>query len=96
MGASPISIVSLIMQESVFITSIAGYIGLLLGIAMIEILRKILAVVGDNMSLISRPEINLQAAAIALLVIIIGGVIAGILPARKAALISPMEAIRYK
>ncbi len=96
MGASPISIVSLIMQESVFLTTVAGYIGLLLGIAMIEILRKVLGGIGDNMSLISRPEINLQAAGLALLVIIIGGVIAGILPARKAALISPMEAIRYK
>ena len=96
MGATPFSIVSLIMQESVFLTTIAGYVGLLLGIALIELLRKILGTMGEQMSLISRPEINLQVAALAMLVIIIGGVFAGILPARKAASISPMEAIRYK
>lgn len=96
MGATPFNIVSLIMQESVFLTGIAGYIGLLLGIALIELMQKVLEALSQNMGLLSRPEINLQAAALALLVIIIGGVFAGILPARKAALISPMEAIRYK
>ena len=96
MGATPFNIVSLIMQESVFLTAIAGYIGLLLGIVLIELLRKVMETMGKNMGLISHPEINLQTAGLALLVIVIGGVIAGVLPARKAALISPMEAIRYK
>ncbi len=96
MGATPFNIVSLIMQEAVFLTAIAGYLGLLLGIALIELLRIAMRNMGEHMSLISRPEVNLQAAGFALMIIIFGGLIAGILPAQKAASISPMEAIRYK
>jgi len=89
LGATPGSIVSLILQESVFITSVAGYIGLVLGVAVLELGGKqITADVFRN------PEVNLGIAIWATVLLIVAGTLAGLVPALKAAAVRPIEALR--
>lgn len=87
-GATPGSIVNMIMQESIFITSVAGYIGLLLGIGLIY------AASGVESEYFRNPQVNLGMVIIALLVLIITGTLAGLIPAIQAARINPVEAIK--
>lgn len=90
LGASPFSIVSLIIQESVFITSVAGYVGLLLGIGIVELI-KALKVESD---FFKNPEVNLTIALSAVCLIITAGALAGLFPALKAAKVEPITALR--
>jgi len=87
-GATPSSIVGMIMQESIFITSIAGYIGLLLGIGLVY------AASGAESEYFRNPQVNLGMVLIALFVLIITGTMAGLIPAIQAARINPVEAIK--
>ena len=87
-GATPRSIVGMIFQESIFITAIAGYLGLALGIAALAGLR------GVESEFFHRPEIEWQVAFGALILLIVCGLIAGWIPARHAANISPVVALR--
>ena len=89
LGATPGSIVSLVLQESVFITSVAGYIGLVLGVAVLELGGKqITAEVFRN------PEVDLGIAIWATMLLIVAGTLAGLVPAIKAAKVRPIEALR--
>lgn len=90
LGASPYSIVTLIIQESVFITSIAGYIGLMLGIGVVEALKA----AGLEGDFFKNPEIDLNIALSAVAVIILSGALAGLFPALKAAKVEPIHALR--
>ena len=90
LGASPASIVSLIIQESVFLTTIGGYVALVAGIYLLELIGQ---VVPDE-GMFGRPEIDITVALGALGILIFGGGLAGILPAYKAVAIHPIEAIR--
>jgi putative ABC transport system permease protein len=92
LGATPWSITSLILQEAVVITTLAGYTGLVLGIGLMEGLNIMLQ--GQETEMFKRPEINLQIAFASLVVIVFGGLLAGLIPARKAASITPIEALR--
>lgn len=94
LGATPISIVSLIIQESVFITSLAGYIGLVLGIGLIELINYGLASSGADTGMFANPTIDINVAISSLVILIFCGALAGLVPASKAASISPIEAIR--
>ncbi len=89
MGATPFSIVSLILQEAVLITSFAGYIGLVLGVVVLE-------TVGSKIEsqFFSQPSVDLRIALYALLLLVLSGALAGFIPARKAAAIKPIEALR--
>lgn len=89
MGATPRSVIGLIMQESIFITGIAGYIGLVLGVGLLEIVSKYI-----DTEFFKHPEANLQIAISATVVLIVAGAFAGFFPARKAAAIRPIEALR--
>lgn len=89
-GASPWSIVSLIIQESVFITFIAGYIGLISGIGVIEII-KYFKLEGD---FFKNPEVDLSIAITAVVLIVVAGALAGFFPALKAAKVEPITALR--
>jgi putative ABC transport system permease protein len=89
MGATPLSIIMLIMQESVFITGVAGYIGLVLGVGLLELISPHI-----QTEFFRNPEANLNIAVSATLVLIIAGMIAGYVPARRAAAIRPVEALR--
>ncbi len=90
MGATPWSIISLILQESILITALAGYIGLVLGVGLLELLSKTLPV----MDYFKNPEVNLNVAIGATIVMIIAGAIAGFVPARKAAAVKPVVALK--
>lgn len=89
-GASPFSIVMLIVQEAVFITACAGYIGLLLGMGVIQLLNK----TGIEGEFFHRPEVNINVAVAATLLIIVAGALAGLFPALRAAKVEPIEALR--
>lgn len=89
LGASPRSIVSIILLESILITTITGYIGLLIGVG-------ILKAVGSSLEryFITNPSVNSSILITATFVLIIAGAIAGFLPAKKASKIKPIIALR--
>ncbi len=87
-GASPRSIIGMIFQESIFITTIAGYIGLTTGIFILWALN------GVESEFFRNPEVNIWLAFSATLVLIFAGVLAGLLPAIQAARINPVTAIK--
>jgi len=90
MGATPLSIVGLILLESVVITSLAGYIGLVLGVGLLELIKANVPP-GD---FFMNPEANIYVALTAMGLLIFAGALAGFIPARKAAAIKPIEALR--
>ena len=94
LGATPGSIISLILTESVFITSIAGYLGLCAGVGLINLVGNLLEKAGAQNSYFSHPEINMETAVIATFILIVAGALAGLFPAIKAANINPIEALR--
>ena len=91
LGATPGSIIGLILQESIFITSVAGYSGLIAGLGLLELAASSMP---DNMPYFTNPEIDLRVALGATAVLIVSGAIAGLFPALKAARIRPIVALR--
>ena len=95
LGATPGSIISLIIQESVVITLFAGYMGILLGTLIIESLGHFIRQQeGGTMEMFGPPEVSFTTVLASLLTLVVFGALAGLVPARKAAKISPIEAIR--
>jgi putative ABC transport system permease protein len=90
LGASPWSIISLIMQEAVLITSVAGYTGLVIGVVLLELVGNAI----KGVDYFANPEINLQVAIGATILLIFAGMIAGLVPAKRAASVKPVEALR--
>lgn len=87
-GATPRSVIAMILQESIFITTAAGYIGLFGGIFLLTSL-------GDTLDdyFIKNPYINMGTAIFATIILVVFGAIAGYVPARRAARIKPIEAL---
>ncbi len=94
LGATPASVVGMILQESIFITLVAGYLGLFLGIVLLEGINTALVAFGADMQFFNRPEVDLRVALSALAVLVIAGALAGLVPALKAARVKPAEALR--
>ena len=94
-GATPSQIMGQIITESVFLTTLAGYFGLILGVALIEGINKLIeASGGSGNEMFKRPEIDFKLAIIALTILIISGALAGLIPARRAVKIKPIDALR--
>mgnify|MGYP006072665825 FL=1 len=89
LGATPKSVIQMILQESVFITTISGYTGLILGVFL---LKNIGLKLEDYF--IKNPYIDLGTAISATIILIIFGAIAGYIPAKRAARIKPIIALR--
>jgi len=90
LGATPWSIIGLIMQEAIVITSFAGYIGLVLGVGLLELVSKKM----PPSEFFKNPEADFTLAVMATVVLIIAGAVAGFFPAMRAAKIRPVEALR--
>lgn len=88
-GAQPWSIIGMILHESIFITAIAGFLGLIVSMGLLEI-------IGPNVQIdyIVNPSVNFNVALTTVFVLIIAGALAGFFPAWRAARIKPIEALR--
>ncbi|GHT18160.1 ABC transporter permease [Bacteroidia bacterium] len=95
-GAKPASVLQMIILESIIITTIAGYAGLMLGILITEIVNNLMGgeQTADTPSMFKDPTVNLGIVFGATLVLIVAGVIAGLIPALKAVKVRPIEAMR--
>ncbi|MBC8112045.1 MAG: ABC transporter permease [Verrucomicrobia bacterium] len=94
LGATPGSIVSLILQESIFITSVSGYLGLLGGVGVLELIGFFITQANDELPYFSYPTIDLNVVFLAIGILVLAGAIAGLVPAMKAAGVKPIEALR--
>lgn len=98
-GATPWSILRLIIIESIIITTFFGYIGMVLGIAANEYMN---ATIGNmkvdsgmfTTTMFVNPTVGLDVCINATLLMVVAGTIAGLIPARKAARVRPIEALR--
>ncbi len=88
-GASPGSIIDLILTEAVIITFFFGYLGLVAGIAALEIMAHTI----QGVAYFKNPEVNLTVAFGAVFLLVLSGTLAGLFPARRAAEIRPVEAL---
>lgn len=96
-GAKSQTILAMILTESIMITTIAGAIGLSLGALFIGLLNWIIASFFDsNDMLFTSASIDFPVVIFALFILVFAGCFAGFLPAKKAADITPVEAIRYE
>ncbi|UCH14616.1 MAG: ABC transporter permease [Bacteroidales bacterium] len=93
-GATPMKIISQIILESVFLTTIAGYIGLLLATGIVEVVGFFLRQAQVESFFFRNPEVDLKVASLALLILILSGAMAGLIPARRAVKIKPIDALR--
>lgn len=101
-GAPPNSILKSIILESIIITTIFGYIGLVAGIGLTEMVNFVMEQSANGniptdepqMSIFSNPTVQVSYALFTTIILIISGVVAGYLPARKAVQVKPIEAMR--
>lgn len=94
LGATPFAIVSTLLLESALVTSIAGYIGLVCGVGLLELVSFGLRSAGAQLPYFLNPEVNFQVAMTAIVLLIGVGILAGLMPALHAAKITPIEAMR--
>jgi putative ABC transport system permease protein len=89
LGASPFSIISMILQEAVFITVVSGFTGLLFGLLVWEVAAPFV-----EADFFTRPEVDFNVAVSTLVILIVAGALAGFFPAYRAAKIRPIVALR--
>ena len=106
LGASPASVIGLILLESIMITTMAGYIGLVMGTGLMEMINYFMvqsaeaaAAAAENggragESVFMNPTVDFNIAVASTLLLIIAGAIAGYIPAKRAARIKPIVALR--
>lgn len=98
-GATPWNIISMVVLESVVITTIFGYIGMLLGVGFCEYMNATVGSQTMDMGIMQTkyfvdPTVDIGTCVRATLVIVIAGALAGFFPAHKAAKVKPIEALR--
>jgi len=94
MGATPRSIINMILQEAIVLTSVAGYVGLLSGFAIIYGLKTFMEINNIEVEFFYNPEVNFGAVLSALLLLVICGTLAGLIPAMQAVRINPVIAMK--
>jgi putative ABC transport system permease protein len=91
LGATPWSVIALVIQEAVVLTALAGWVGIIAGVAAVDFLGPKLPELND---MFGPAYVDLRIALIATIILIVSGAFAGLMPARHAARINPVEALR--
>ncbi|MDR1671637.1 MAG: ABC transporter permease [Alistipes sp.] len=96
-GATPWSIIKMVIIEAVFITTVAGYIGIMLGLGLTELISRGLSSApggGDSITMFKDPTVGLGIVFAVLGILVACGVVAGLIPSLRATRIRPIEAMR--
>jgi len=88
-GAQPISIIGMILHESIFVTAIAGFLGLIFSLVLLELVGPLI-----ETDYIKNPSVDFKVAFTTVFILVIAGAVAGFFPAYRAASIKPIEALR--
>ncbi len=94
LGAQPWSIISMILQESLFITGVSGYFGLVVGVGLLEGLNYAMKKSDAESEFFANPEIDFGIALSAIILLVVAGALAGLIPATKAARVNPVVALK--
>ncbi|TRO64218.1 ABC transporter permease [Christiangramia sabulilitoris] len=89
LGAQPISIIGMILHESIFVTAIAGFLGLIFSLALLEFVGPLI-----ETQYIYNPTVNFTVAINTVVILVLAGALAGFFPAWRAARIRPINALR--
>ncbi len=89
LGAQPLSIIGMILHESIFVTTISGFIGLITSLALLEFVGPLI-----ETDYIANPSVNFNVALTTVFILVLAGAIAGFFPAWRAARIKPIIALR--
>ncbi|HQQ11889.1 MAG TPA: ABC transporter permease [Bacteroidales bacterium] len=95
-GATPSKIIAQIISESVLLTTTAGYVGMVVGVLLIELIDRNLPPPSGRDTMFLHPIIDFQVALTALVILVVSGIVAGLIPARKAVSMKPIDALRYE
>jgi putative ABC transport system permease protein len=82
------------MQESVFITIVAGYIGLVAGVLLLEGANALIDANGGKVGMFRHLEVDFHTAITALIILVVAGLLASLMPATKAAGVNPIVALQ--
>jgi putative ABC transport system permease protein len=93
-GATPGKVITHIVAESVFLTVLAGYIGLALGVGLLELIGMTMEKGNPDEIFFRNPEVSFEMAVAALAVLVVSGIFAGLIPAKRAVSIKPIDALR--
>lgn len=94
LGATPFKIMNNIITEAVFLTASSGYMGIVLGVGVIELIKKVAIGTGSDNPFFTHAGVNLGVALTALSILVVFGALAGFIPAKRAISIKPIDALR--
>ncbi len=90
LGATPWSIVLMVMEEALLVTTVAGYLGLVAAVGVVEFAKTMLP--GNDF--FKNPDVDIGVGLSATAILVVAGILAGLWPARRAAKVHPVEAFR--
>jgi len=88
-GAQPLSIIGMILHESIFVTGIAGFLGLIFSLFLLEFVGPLI-----ETNYLKNPSVDFSVAFTTVIILVIAGALAGFFPAYRASTIKPIEALR--
>ena len=88
-GAQPISIIGMILHESIFVTAVAGFFGLVFSLFVLEIIGPLI-----ETDYIKNPSVDFKVALTTVIILVVAGALAGFFPAYRASSIKPIVALR--
>ena len=94
-GATPYHITMQVLLEALIITLASGLLGMSLGVGVLKLINIVLSASG-GLGLLKTTEIDMGIAFLAVFIMVLSGIFAGTFPARKAAKIEPVAAMRYE
>ena len=93
-GATPLQVVSMIVQEALVLTLLAGYTGLVVGVWLVELIDYLMINFAPQSAVFANPEVSIRTALAAIATLLVAGTLAAMLPAARAAAIDPVEALK--